>query len=290
MTYDLCIRLHGSATQYLQEEAEESLEFVNYFPKIEYMDKSSSEQTLRKVEIADPEIVLIRIVEEGRLYGKRVALRALSDLDKYGVYVLVTKDTIYVYSGTESAEPARIKGIDVATMILHEEKKGRAEIKHVMQDSASDEEFQMVKFLSQPDNSRSEREEVEKDSARLHRIVVQDSGDGGHLSAKVQEIKERPLTRDMLDRKGTYIMETSHNLYVWYGYRSSMFERYYANRLADKIGENHPNITIHRFFEKGERTLFKERFTSGFYMIEVWRQNDLICLLNRSFEHVHLNP
>lgn len=269
MTYELCNRLHGSATQYLQEEGEEDMEFINYFPKVEYANKTSSEETLRPVELPDSDTVLIRIVEEGQLYAKRIPLRPLSDLDRKGVYVLVTSNFIYVYMGTESAESTRIKGIDVGTTILHEEKKGGAELRVVMQDCASDEEFQMVKFLTQAE-SQSKKENTECDVARLHALLLEEDSEG-NLAVKVQEIRDRPLTRSMLDTTGTYVLETLHDIYVWFGYQSSMFSRYFAKKLVQKIQEGHPHLSVHIFFQDGEHVLFKERFESGFYMVEVSR-------------------
>jgi gelsolin len=132
MVTELARCLQGGATQYREEEGLESQAFLNYFKDVpNYLDKSSTNETLKKVNSPEIETRLIKIElpekRGGRFIAKRVIL-SKEELNKNDVFILETSSALYIWIGSKSSLAQQVKAHDVANLIKHQERRGKVDI------------------------------------------------------------------------------------------------------------------------------------------------------------------
>ena len=258
------------ASLYREEERDESEDFLEYFDHhIEYRDMNTTEETLLKVTkpAFKPRLMKVDADHKRRLLVKRVPLslkEIQSESANKDVFIIENEENVYVWIGSEASKLEQLKGVDVARNIIHDDRKGKGEVKIISQGQESEYPDIIQTFTEY--GIVHEKTDASQDAATLFSVSVLSVEDKKYDIAKVAAGE---LKRDMLDEEKVYLLETKSELYIWFGKKSKYVDRKCGEALAKTIQESTPDIfETHSCFSDSEPVLFRERFLLGFYLYD----------------------
>jgi hypothetical protein len=253
----------------LEEQMYEGEQFLSYFKKtgVEYLP-GGIESGFNKVEekVFEPRLLQCKGVRYPRVFSVEMKADSVNEGD---VFILDMNDKIYFWPGKDCNVTEKMKGLEVATNMRKSERHAQAEMLFPREDAAIDEEFwNHLGGKPATINPATPDDEAEAgDDANLKYNFFKVSNETGKLLCT--EIKERPLTRDMLDTNDTFILELDKHIYIWIGKQANPDEKKNALIIGKsfvKAHEKPKGTRVSRIVENAEDVHFKS-FFDGFYPI-----------------------
>jgi len=256
------------SSHHLEEQMYESDLFLSYFKKqggVEYLP-GGIESGFR--DVTGPKDFTARLLQvKGDRYPRIFPVEMKADSINDGdVFVLDNNDKIYFWPGEHCNVKEKMKALEFTNNLRKFERHCHADILFPKEQDDVDAEFWglLGGKPAQINPAVPDTEEETEDNTYSFYKISNESG-------KIQstEIKERPLTVEMLDTKDAFILELPKQVIIWVGRQSNDEEK--KNALAIGKGfvkaHNKPKGTrVMRIVEKAEDAYFKS-FFNGFYPI-----------------------
>lgn len=275
-TVELDDLLGGGPIQHRETESNESKRFLSYFKNGMRLLSGGVAAGLKKVtDDFEPSLYHIK--------GKRTT--TVTELPKISwdvmndgdVYVLDTKEVIFVWTGRNSNNMEKLQGAKFAGTLKQEH--GGASIV-VIEDSQesllqSKERTLFEKYLPLLHKKVTPAQDAPKDETVARRIseelkLYRCSDEGGTL--KVMEVKNGPLLQTDLDSNDSFIIDNGQcGIWVWVGKKATKKEREEALRNAQGFvtKKGYPASTqVSRIVDNGEPPEFKSLFKN-------WKDKDM---------------
>ncbi|ORZ23091.1 hypothetical protein BCR42DRAFT_128972 [Absidia repens] len=259
-TVELDDFLDSLATQHREVQRHESSQFKAYFRTLTYL-QGGFESGFHHVEEEEHHTRLLRVHRPSSLQGTRtqnavaisqVALSPAS-LNAHAVFILDTVDVVYSWQGAQSRGIEKAKAAEFIAQLISE-RNGLGEMTSFWDAlGAAEEEEEAVN-----DTNDEEDEEATMDEGREHRLLRLHSGLLGRL--KLDVVAEGKINKDMFDSKDVFILDVSHEIFVWVGRKASRKERRHGLQYAQdylKESELPPFTPICQIQEGAEDELFE---------------------------------
>jgi hypothetical protein len=196
-------------------------------------------------------------------------------LNRYNVYILDCGSSVYQWNGRHAHRLDKAKGLEIATNIKFKERGGACQIKVIDDTDTPEQDEEMHKFhiefwkyLGGTEND-SQVQKEDKEFVPFMKIYrISKSNDIRKMITIVPHDNRgnsRP-SKDILNSKNAYVVDTGSELYVWVGKRSTSNQRALGLLVAEKIiqtqTDNHiPSwVRVTRLIENAETTLWKSKF------------------------------
>ncbi|KAL9658706.1 hypothetical protein ABK040_005861 [Willaertia magna] len=264
LAHELANRIGASI--YREEEREEGEEFLEYFDHhVEYIDGCATWDTLKKLPLTERNDRLLKVCADHRkrILVKRVPL-SKKELENSmnDVYLLETDNdggVIYVWIGSEASKTQQLKAFDVARNLIHEDRKGKGKVEIINQNEEPQDFWKVFDEFGQNTN----KVDSTQDSFVIFSVEVVSVEEKQY---NIEKLEIQDLTKDILEDEKVYLLETKHEIYLWYGKRSKFVDRKCAEKLAESLRKSSDDIKgIYSCFSGAEPVLFRERFKGGFY-------------------------
>ncbi|XP_049830670.1 villin-1 isoform X1 [Schistocerca gregaria] len=269
-TVELDDYLGGSPIQHREVQGAESARFKAYFRSGITVLKGGVASGLKEVT-DDFEPRLFRI--KGRRLPTVTQMPSISweHFNSGDVFILDTRDTIFVWTGKKSNHAERLQGARVAQKLKAEHdassvvflEDGREEKMHQSEKKVFSE-YLNLRERSVRSAEDSPPDETFEQTARSALTLYQCSDDGG--TCKVTEIKAGPLYQSDLISTDSFIIDNGqYGIWVWIGKKASQKER--SEAMANANGfvtkKGYPVTTpVTRVVDGGEPVEFKMLFSS----------------------------
>ncbi|KAG5175370.1 villin [Tribonema minus] len=273
-TCELDEMLGGSPVQYREVQGYESAQFLCYFKAggIEYL-MGGVASGFRKVERDAYRTRLLQV--KGRRVARVIEVPLSgSSLNTGDVFILDAGLTLYLYNGAGASRAEKSKGVETITRIKDDERGGRAQVVFIHEDPTNAEFWDLlggyveVTAEGEPD---AVAERIMADALQLHAITPE--GTTELLTTGADGLK-----REMLATTGGYLLDTSHEIYLWIGHKADAFVKQAGMAAATQYlsANARPAFTpISRVAEGTETAAFKSFFLS-------WTSPALPGYLNRA--------
>jgi hypothetical protein len=205
---------------------------------------------------------------KGERYPRMFTVEMKADSINQGdVFILDMNDKIFLWAGDECNVNEKMKGLEVVTNMRKSEKHCQAEIYFPKEDPEVDSEFWSHLGGKPSQINPSTPDDVVDESEEQKYSFYKISNATGKLQC--QEIKDRPLTREMLDTNDVFILELYQHVYIWIGKGADVEEKKNALIIGKGFFKAHNKVKgtrVSRIVENGEDVHFKSYF-KGFYPI-----------------------
>ncbi|CAO3647131.1 unnamed protein product [Cunninghamella echinulata] len=269
-TVELDDFLDTLATQHREVQKYESKLFKSYFKSITYL-QGGFDSGFNHVEEEELHTRLLRVHRPTSLEGTRtqnavviseVPLKAES-LNAHAVFVLDTGDVIYSWQGTQSRGVEKAKAAEFISQLISE-RNGRGSMEVVEQNRGGQKAFWEALGTAEEEaniveDEEEQDEEIKKDEGREPRLLRLHANTLRQL--KLEQVAQGKITKDMFDTKDVFILDVTHEIYVWVGKEASRKERrhsldYAQSYLKDK-SELSPFTPICVIIEGAQDELFE---------------------------------
>ncbi|XP_047542973.1 gelsolin-like [Vanessa atalanta] len=259
-------QFHGDAVQHRETQGYESRQFLGYFePAIRYLDGGHASGFNHVTVNAGAEKRLFQIKGKRNVRVRQVET-SVSSMNKGDCFILDVDHDIMVYVGEKAKSVERLKAISVANQIRDQDHSGRGNIEIIDPFSNEGDVNKFFTALGSGDqDSVSDAEEGGDDEdfergASKEVTLCEVSDSSGSL-----EIKKLsgPYTKEQLDTKECYILDTGSSIYVWIGREANGREKAEAMKKAQYYLEvnNYPAwVHISKVVAGIEPTAFKQHF------------------------------
>jgi hypothetical protein len=194
-----------SSRHHLEEQNYEGEQFLAYFKPngVEYVP-GGIESGFKMVEekVFEPRLLHVKGERYPRMFTVEMKADSINDGD---VFILDMNDKIFFWPGDKCNVNEKMKGLEVCTNMRKSERHCAAEIYFPKESAEVDAEFwghlggkPAAINPATPDDAVEESEEAKYAFYKI-------SNESGKLQCV--EIKDRPLTREMLDTKDVFILE-----------------------------------------------------------------------------------
>ncbi|CAO3591404.1 unnamed protein product [Absidia cylindrospora] len=264
--------LDSLATQHREVQRHESSKFKTYFGAVTYL-QGGFESGFHHVEEEEPTTRLLRVHRPSALQGTRtqngvaisqVPLQADS-LNAHAVFILDTVDVVYSWQGAQSRGIEKAKAAEFITQLISE-RNGRGEMVVIEQNTGGQKAFwdALGTAADEPVNQITDDNDDEDDlnetiqQDREHRLLRLHAGMLGKL--KLDTVAQGKINKGMFDSKDVFILDVSHEIFVWVGSEASRKERRYGLQYAqDYLKESglSPFTPICQLQEGAEDELFE---------------------------------
>ncbi|KAI8089773.1 uncharacterized protein BX664DRAFT_333857 [Halteromyces radiatus] len=268
-TVELDDFLDSLATQHREVQKHESRQFKSYFKTLTYLQGGFA-SGFNHVEEEELHTRLLRVHRPDSLEGTRthnavviseVPLKA-SSLNAHAVFVLDTGDVVYSWQGTQSRGIEKAKAAEFIAQLISE-RNGKGETVVIEQNSGGQKAFWDALGSAEEEEEQVGQEQDEqdhdiKDEGREHRLLRLHSGMFGRL--KLDLVAQGKISKDMFDSKDVFLLDVSHEVFIWVGRDASRKERRYGLQYAqDYLKESglSPFTPICQLLEGAEDELFE---------------------------------
>ncbi|KAK7083781.1 hypothetical protein SK128_018797, partial [Halocaridina rubra] len=267
-TVELDDMLGGGPVQHRETEGNESKRFLSYFKNgIRLLSGGVASGLKKTTDGFEPSLYQVK--------GKRTTVVtelpsiSWSFMNDGDVYVLDTKETIYVWTGRCSNNIEKLQGAKFAGTLKQEHgganiliiEDGRESLMMGKERNVFESHLPLNNKMVIPAHEAPKDENVARrisGELKLYRC----SDEGGTL--KVVEVKTGPLSQSDLKSNDSYIVDNgSQGIWVWVGKKASKKEREEALRNAQGFisKKGYPlNTQVSRIIDNGEPAEFKTLF------------------------------
>ncbi|XP_050677271.1 gelsolin-like [Leptidea sinapis] len=259
-------QFHGDAVQHRESQGYESKQFLGYFePAIRYLEGGHASGFNHVTVNPGAEKRLFQIKGKRNVRVRQVEAAA-SSLNKGDCFILDVGHEIMLYVGDKAKSVERLKAISVANQIRDQDHSGRGNIDIIDPYSNEGDVAKFFTALGSGDQDSVSDAEEGGDDEEFERgaskeVVLNEISD----SSGAMQIRKLsgPYTKEVLDTKECYILDTGSSIYVWIGKQSNGKEKSEAMKKAQHYLEanNYPNwVHISKVVEGIEPTAFKQHF------------------------------
>ena len=262
--------LDMNSNHHLEEQMYESDMFLSYFKKnggVQYMP-GGIESGFR--DVTKPKEFTSRLLQiKGDRYPRIFTVDKTADsINEGDVFVLDMNDKIYFWPGKECNVNEKCKALEFCNNLRKFERHCKADIVYPREEKAVNDAF-WAELGGEPAtiNAAVPDDEPDENDPDMTYSFFKISDETGKIQAT--EIKDRPLTVEMLDTNDCFVLELNKQVIIWVGRAAKDSEK--KNALAIGKGfvkaHNKPKGTrVLRIVEKAEDAYFKS-FFNGFYPI-----------------------
>lgn len=263
--------LGGAPVQHREVQANESALLRSYFKTLRYKDggvgsgfKNISDQVFRNR--------LYQVKGTRRVRVSEVSCN-IDSVNSGDVFILDTKQVVYLFYGAESNKIERNKGILIANQIRDVEHAGTSQVFILDQTDKTALRAEGRKFFTvlgaNPEYIAHIKPAEEGGSdtliaQSLYMKLIRVSDASGSL--KMTVVSEAPLTQDMLEQSDSYILDHGgHKIFVWHGKLANRNERkssmlYASEYIKDNNYDNSTMVTS--CYQHAEPVEFRQCFKS----------------------------
>ncbi|XP_069174423.1 villin-1 isoform X2 [Procambarus clarkii] len=267
-TVELDNLLGGGPVQHRETEGSESKRMLSYFKNGIRVLEGGVASGFRKVT-DDFEPSLYHVKGKRTTVVRELPKVSWSEMNDGDVYVLDTKEIIYVWTGRNSNNMEKLQGAKFALTLKEEHGLGQVVVVEDGLESALQDKERNVfeKHLALNKKQILPASEAPKDETVMRRMceelkLFRCSDESGTL--KVIEVKNGPLYQADLDSKDSFIVDNGQDgVWVWIGKKATQKEREEALRNAQGFvtKKGYPASTqVSRVVDNGEPPEFKTLF------------------------------
>lgn len=194
---------------------------------------------------------------------------AAASLNIHDVYILDCGQNIYQWNGRKAHRLDKAKGLEVSSNLKFKERGGASHAKVIDDGSVMDEEMakhsgEFWAYFGGKENEShiSTTKDEYVFNVKIYRIAK--SKDLRKMITEVQyDAKLIKPSKELLNSKNVYVVDSITELYVWVGKSSTPAQRSLGLLVAEKLmaREEHPSwVKVTRLVENAENTLWKEKF------------------------------
>ncbi|GFP92221.1 villin-3 [Phtheirospermum japonicum] len=259
-TVELDAVLGGRAVQYRELQGHESDKFLSYFKPCIIPLEGGIASGFKKPEEEEFETRLYICRGKRNIRLKQVPF-SRSSLNHDDVFILDTKDKIYLFNGANSNIQERAKALEVIQYLKEKYHEGKCDVAIVddgkLQAETDSGEFWVLFGGFAPIGKKVATEDdiiPEKTPAQLYSII----------EGQVQSV-DGELSKSILENNKCYLLDCGSEVFVWVGRVTQVDERKTAIRAAEDFlaSQNRPKAThITRVIQGYETHSFKSNFDS----------------------------
>lgn len=264
----------GAECRTIREElGEESEEFLSLFDSpLVYIDGGRTASGFYTVEDITYFTRMFRVHAHGTSVHLEPVKLCYTSLDIGYVFILDAGLSIFLWQGTKAKNTLKSKARLLAEKINKNERKNSAEI-FIEEFGEESKEFRDLlgmddTFDSSIDIQANVDENFEPPCPRLYQVKL----GMGYLELPQVEILHNTLDHSLLNSKNVYILDSSTDLYVWFGKKSTRLVRAAAVKLSQELFAmiERPDYALTMRIQEGnEHQIFKIRFVGWEEIIAV---------------------
>ncbi|KAI8070519.1 hypothetical protein BC940DRAFT_296353 [Gongronella butleri] len=233
-TVELDDYLDSLATQHREVQRHESSKFLSYFSTLTYKQGGFA-SGFNHVEEPKLHTRLLRVHRPTSLNGTRVQNGVVigevpaqkESLNAQAVFVLDTGDVIYSWQGQHARGVEKAKAAEFIAQLISE-RNGKGSMVVVEQTSGGQKAFWDALGAAEEEqgdvrNDDDDVEDLRKDEGREPRLLRLHSGLLGKL--KLDQVAQGKLSKQMLKSNDVFIIDVTHEIYVWVGHDASRKEK-----------------------------------------------------------------
>ncbi|XP_072946831.1 gelsolin-like isoform X2 [Epargyreus clarus] len=259
-------QFNGDAVQHRETQGYESKQFLGYFePAIRYLEGGHASGFNHVTINAGAEKRLFQIKGKRNVRVRQVEANVTS-MNKGDCFILDVDHEIFLYVGEKAKSVERLKAITVANQIRDQDHSGRGNIDIIDPYSGEGDVVKFFTALGSGDQDSvadaedgGDDEDFERGASK--QVILNEISDATG-SMQIKKLPA-PYTKEQLDSKECYILDTGSSIYVWVGRQSNGKEKQAAMTKAKQYLEanNYPDwVHISKMTEGSEPTAFKQHF------------------------------
>lgn len=252
--------LKDNAVQYREVEGFESDLFLSYFEKIRYLPggvESSFNHVEDDLENFEPRLLKVKGKHTVRVSSVKCKNTSLSSND---VFILDAGKVLYLYTGANANIREKAKGAEVLQGIKNNDRMGKASV--VIMDDEPENEVFWNTLGGKMDVQEGTEDDVQLELVKTKVLKVSDASSE---QVTCEDVTPQVLTREVLDEKDVFIVDSGKMVYVWIGKGASQEERKdgltnATNYVRESSNHDVSKTQIVRVVQHAECSVFKALF------------------------------
>ncbi|ORX53088.1 actin depolymerizing protein [Hesseltinella vesiculosa] len=267
-TVELDDFLDSLATQHREVQRHESSLFKSYFKSLTYLQGGFA-SGFNHVEKEELRTRLLRVHRPSSLDGTHTqnavviseVPTAAGSLNAQAVFVLDTGDVVYAWQGQHARGVEKAKAAEFIAQLISE-RNGKGSMVVIEQNAGGQKAFWDALGEAEQDVQEEDSDEdLRKDEGRPKSLLRLHANMLGKL--KLDEVCQGKLSKKMLSSEDVYLVDATHQVFVWMGSNASRKERRFGLHYAQEYLKSSglpPYTPICQLLQGGEDELFESQF------------------------------
>lgn len=209
-----------------QEENDEDEDFLSLFDEchIEYVDGARAESGFYVHDEGDVPTRMICVRPKHPPYSVSPLAESLNS---HLCYIITTKSIIWVWNGIDSKLNLKSKARLIAEKINKVEYKAEAEIRNIHQETETEEFWDIIG--GEGESSYDPNIIDLTFNPILYRVDIRK---GSKFILSQIELRTKILSKDLLTSDGVYILDTHHDVFIWFGKKTNKMIRNISSMIV----------------------------------------------------------